>query len=182
MSVKSRWPRFGSGRFSPSVWRLEKTRSLPGLNSACIKSRHCRDQTVTWDTWNTPWDIAACICMLFWSLLCRGSHDALCCKVMLLDDRTLEFHSQYGRHHRLRVPKCQTPRYLSMILYACVGATIVMRSILTMKFHDLLCRCRREKQVDAALAMTASHAISLSADLRLPCTGTPLMSSENKAM
>lgn len=26
--------------------------------------------------------------------------------VMLLDDRTLEFHSQYGRHHRLRVPKC----------------------------------------------------------------------------
>eukprot|EP00439_Symbiodinium_sp_Y106_P031879 s4195_g3.t2 len=26
--------------------------------------------------------------------------------VMLLHDRTLEFHSQYGRHHRLRVPKC----------------------------------------------------------------------------
>mmetsp|Transcript_66703 Transcript_66703/g.157069 ORF Transcript_66703/g.157069 Transcript_66703/m.157069 type:complete len:528 (-) Transcript_66703:110-1693(-) len=26
--------------------------------------------------------------------------------VMLMDDRTLEFHSQYGRHHRLRVPKC----------------------------------------------------------------------------
>ena len=58
MSVTSRWPRFGSGRFSPSVWRLEKTRSLPGLNSAC--TRHCRDQTVTWDTWNTrdTWDMA----------------------------------------------------------------------------------------------------------------------------
>eukprot|EP00931_Biecheleriopsis_adriatica_P041216 TRINITY_DN23588_c0_g1_i1.p1 TRINITY_DN23588_c0_g1~~TRINITY_DN23588_c0_g1_i1.p1 ORF type:complete len:540 (-),score=149.68 TRINITY_DN23588_c0_g1_i1:117-1736(-) len=26
--------------------------------------------------------------------------------VMLMDDRTLEFHSQYGRHHRMRVPKC----------------------------------------------------------------------------
>ena len=33
-------------------------------------------------------------------------------------------------------------------------------------------KCRREKQVDAALAMTASHAISLSADLHLPCSGT----------
>ncbi|CAJ1413375.1 unnamed protein product [Effrenium voratum] len=26
--------------------------------------------------------------------------------VLLMDDRTLEFHSQYGRHHRLRIPKC----------------------------------------------------------------------------
>ena len=26
---------------------------------------------------------------------------------MLLGDRNLEFHSQYGRHHRMRVPKCR---------------------------------------------------------------------------
>ena len=89
------------------------------------------------ETLETPETLETLHCMLFWSLLFRGSHAAWCCKVMLLDDRTLEFHSQYGRHHRLRVPKCQMPRYLSMILYACVDAATVMLSILAIKFHAL---------------------------------------------
>ena len=59
-----------------------------------------------------------------------------------------------------------------MILYACVDAATVMLSILAINFRALSCKCRREKQVDAALAMTASHAISLSVDLHLPCAGT----------
>ena len=38
---------------------------------------------------------------------------------MLLHDRTLEFHSQYGRHHRLRVPKCLGLRALCSTELCC---------------------------------------------------------------
>ncbi len=99
-----RWPWLWSGWLSHSVWRLEETRcseSVRRLKVWRVFALSHIDQGRNGFGWLTVSESGVTI---------TGIADHRC-EVMLLDDRTLEFHSQYGRHHRLRVPKCGGPRY-----------------------------------------------------------------------
>lgn len=99
-----RWPWLWSGWLSHSVWRLEETRCLASLKRLkvwTVLALSQMDQGRNGFGWLTVSESGVTIAS-------TADHQ---CEVMLLDDRTLEFHSQYGRHHRLRVPKCGGPRY-----------------------------------------------------------------------